>query len=77
MPTHIEQPELGPFQSGIAENAVESFLFGLLLYRRRTWGNQARHFAGTACEHSCCRTQILDPCVSTGADEHAVDGDVG
>ncbi len=68
---------LRPFKAGVAEDAVEAFLFRLPLHRRGARRDQARHFADAAGEHRGRRAQILDARIGAGADEDAVDGDVG
>src|SRR6202042_480355 len=60
-----------PFETGIAEDAVETFLFGLPLDGRRAGRDQSRHLALASGEHGGGRAQIFDAGVGAGADEDA------
>src|SRR5688572_22185384 len=40
-----------PLETGVEEDAVETFFFGLTLDRRRARRHEARHLAGAACEN--------------------------
>src|SRR5581483_11100451 len=64
---------VGPFEAGIAEDAVEAFFLRLPFHRRGAGRDQARHFAGAPREHGCGGAQILEARIGAGADKDAVD----
>ena len=66
-----------PFEAGIAENTIEPFFLGLPFHLRRARRDQSRDLADAAGEYGGGRAQILDARIGAGADENAVDGDVG
>ena len=76
MATHIEHPELRPFEPGIAKDAVETFLFRLPLHCRGARRDQSRHLADPAGQHGRRGAQVFDAGVGAGADEDAVDRDI-
>jgi hypothetical protein len=68
---------INPFQSSIAEDAVEAFLLRLAFHRRGSWGDQAWHSRLVSRQHGRRRPQILDAAVCARADKDPVDGNVG
>src|SRR5216684_650129 len=68
---------LPPFKTGIAEDAVDTFLLRLALDAGRSRRHEAGHLADPAREDGRCRPQILDAGVGAGPDEDAIDRDVG
>src|SRR4030095_14350142 len=66
---------LAPFESRIAEHAVQSFTLGLCLHESRSRNDHRELHArcDTAAPRDCCRSaQILDPRICARADEHTV-----
>src|SRR5262245_4835569 len=63
---------LGPFEPGVAKDAVEAFLLGLALDAGRPRRHQAGHLADAAAQDRGSCAQILDARVGAGADEDAV-----
>src|SRR6202040_2477445 len=66
-----------PLEARVAEDTVEPFLFGLALHSRRAGRHQPGNLAHPACEDRGCCAQILDARIGAGADEDAVDRDIG
>src|SRR5215510_16293890 len=62
-----------PFETGVAEDAVEPFLLGLALDGGRAGRHQPGDLARPPRQHRGCCAQILDARIGAGADEDAVD----
>ena len=76
MATHIEHPQLRPFKPGITKDAVETFLFRLPLHPVET-GETSPAPADAAGQDGRRGTQVFDAGIGAGADEDAVDRDIG
>src|SRR5690348_13316399 len=68
---------LAPFESGVAEDAVEPFGFGLALHRPRAGHDPGRHARLAALGDRRRLAQIIETRIGAGADEDAVDRDLG
>src|SRR5579863_7094383 len=66
---------LAPFETGIAEDAVEPLLLRPVLDQRGAGGDQPGDLAPSTGEHGCRRPQVLDAGVGARADEHAINRD--
>src|SRR6516162_11058854 len=66
-----------PFEAGVAEDAVEPFLLGLALDGGRAGRHQPGNLAHPPRQDRGGCAQILDARVGAGADEDAVDRDIG
>src|SRR5215208_6175093 len=70
---------LAPIESGFGEDFIEPFGLGLLLHQAGP-----RHYHGgdirvdrPALHHARDLAQVFDPRIGAGADEHAIESDVG
>ena len=77
MPTHIEQPDSPHSRPASRKMRSSPSSSAWRLTESRAGRDQARHLAGATGEHRRRGAQILDAGVGAGADEHAVDRDVG
>src|SRR3954447_11301598 len=70
---------LAPFEAGLDEDLIEPFRLRLLLHQAGARHDHRIDVAvdALAVDHPGDRAQILDPSVGAGADEHAIERDVG
>ena len=68
---------VGPFKSGVAENTIKALAFRLPLHAGRTRRHKPGHFADPAGQNRGGSTQVLDARIGAGADENAINRDLG
>src|SRR4051812_29021439 len=71
-------PGGAPLESSVTENAIQPFGLGLRFDAHRSGNDHRPHPLSNRAplNHRSSQSQILDPAVRAGTDEHRIDGDL-